>query len=74
MFSLNPLCSQACQVYSLIWLGYSFIPKGIYDWYISFHPYYDCFDDQRYNEVDDVELLVHYVGRNANEVVGDVNA
>jgi len=35
---------------------------------------YDCFDDQRYNEVDDVELLVHYVGRNANEVAGDVNA
>ncbi len=35
---------------------------------------YDCFDDQRYNEVDDVELLVHYVGRNANEVADDVNA
>jgi hypothetical protein len=35
---------------------------------------YYCFDDQRYNEVDDVELIVHYVGRNANKVVGDVNA
>ena len=34
----------------------------------------DCFDDKRYNEVDDVEVLAHYVGRNANEVADDVNA